>query len=667
MKKLTIIIAITVLSACTVKNKTNHYTDYIWTKGIETGISWPEGQLVPIFSYPAQTLDTIHEDHFNRAEKAMFGALQGIVNSEKPRILGIKWDHWIDALGFTANYYTGENNYEIIEKYSDYIKGIVLYDVSKSPHYINLASTIANLNEGYVPATQYIKDKLEDIGVVLTGENIIDISDLPYDNEYDIYDHLYANYWEQCSKRLLIHMDPNLSYPLRDIAAAAHAAIIHYDVRYGEGKQQFEKFLKDMAESGGTSVVMGWFTNEREGITAATKYGIPTLPGDFYRSASVYSGMSHLVNFPRVPKRDGLENKAYIALYMSDGDNVQYWQNFMFGKWSAEKEDRGKIALNWTMAPALVDLGPGLLNFFYSTTTDKECFVAGPSGIGYIMPYNSAGGNPKNYLTESRYADAFTKLTETYLHKSGIRVITIWDGASDMVRQAYERNCRNLYGLTILDWTSIKTPEVTSSTVNDRLWFDVLKQNYTSDLNIVRNGIAGELRNWDGSAPLFISYQLQSFNWDIRNALLVKMETDLREAFPEKDFEFVRADHYFSFYNEYNGMLFNLCMLESVKKTSTDTYSQFDFGQNYSINRYVIRHAESTGGDKSPNTRSWKVEASADGNKWSTVDTYRNNTSAVTDIDIKSVTARYVRITVLKPGVGKDSGIAEIEIYGKKI
>jgi len=329
--------------------------------------------------------------------------------------------------------------------------------------------------------------------------------------------------------------------------------------------------------------------------------------------------------------------------------------------WDSVKADRGKIAINWTIAPSLADIAPGILNYLYGISTDKECFVTGPSGAGYIMPYNSEGDKPQDYLKDPEYAERYARMTEIYLQKSGIRVITVWDGMNETVRKAYEKHCRNLYGVTIQDWNNHKTPEVKASVENNRLRFDLLRQCYTGKYDVIHNGIADEFRKWDGKSPLFVAYQMVAWSADINTSQMVKMEAALRAAFPDIKFEFVRADHYFSYYNEFNGLPFNLCMLSSVKKTSCENYLQFDFGKDYSLNRYVLRHGLSV------NCKSWKIETSVDGTTWTTVDIYRNNTSIITDIDIDPVIARYARITMLEPDGTKVDSTAEVEIYGKNI
>ena len=98
-----------------------------------------------------------------------------------------------------------------------------------------------------------------------------------------------------------------------------------------------------------------------------------------------------------------------------------------------------------------------------------------------------------------------------------------------------------------------------------------------------------------------------------------------------------------------------------------EKWIEFDFDRSYIINRYVIRHAGTDGMDISLNTRSFQLEVSNDKLKWEKVSQYKNNTDMVTDIDIKPVKARYVRLNILNAGSDKIARIGDVEIYGSAI
>ena len=103
--------------------------------------------------------------------------------------------------------------------------------------------------------------------------------------------------------------------------------------------------------------------------------------------------------------------------------------------------------------------------------------------------------------------------------------------------------------------------------------------------------------------------------------------------------------------------------------TSSETGKQwleFDFGEAYEISRYVIRHAGAQGMSRDYNTRSFIVQARADGESWTTIDVFEGNTEDVTDVNLDPVSARYVRITVTDPGPDSTARISEVEIFGRK-
>jgi len=685
-----------------VNNKPNKYKDYTQQTTILSGISWSDDQVIPIFASPSASLDFIHRDDFNDADdRNTFAVLQGIVNKEKPRIVIFDMHHWLQDFNLfsrAGSWYNKDTRYNLILKYKSKIKGIVLYDSKKNLHYRNLAATIANINDGFIPVTEDVRSELASKGIEFSGKEVIDITKLAYTETRDIYNYLYNEYWSKCSKRLIILQDPSNKdkmVPLKDLAVASKAAILHFsEMSYIEDRDLFEKFLKDMAAEDSTSIVIGWAQSERTTVAACSKYGIGFVPGDFYHDASIYGGMDHTIKTPVIPARPDLENKMYIALFMTDGDNIQMAQRSLRQQFDEDRPYRGKIAINWTLPPLLADIGPQIMNYYYNNATSNDCFVSGPSGIGYVAPYFSGPQSwmqRGNYLINPKQADKYTKLTETYLQRTGLRVITIWEGASNMVRSSYEQNCRSLYGLTVHDWENKDYPETSSGTVNNRLRFERTVTPYAGDTDYLYPKVDEKIKAWDGSKPQFFAYEVDNNKVKINTEELYKMAAALKNANRDKNIEFVRADHYFSYYNEYNNLPFNLNMLSSTTVTASDTatspknvmdgsnrtmwtsskegnrYLEFDFGKSYSVNRYVIRHAETSGMYKNYNTRSWMVEVSTDGSTWKKVDTYKSNLSAVTDIEIPSVMARYVRITITDSGDIGTARVVDVEIYGNKI
>lgn len=680
----------------------NKWASYTPAENIESGMLWPEEQAFPTFATPADVLDTIENGELTADEKIAFSALQGLVNKTQPRIYlmeGTSRDKWAesDTVGFlNRNAYNGDNKYDLIKKYAGEVDGVVLYSTQNSDHYRNLATTVAGLRNA-VPVTSEMYEELQAHGIALPV--VEDLTELSYTDVTDIYEYLYREYWPECTRRLIVSLNPaDILTFTRDIAAATGSAVVYLDCKTAKQRKLYEKFLEDMANTDCTSVATGWFTEERSGIGAGTKYGIGTVPSDFYMSSTVYGGTDHTVQVPSVPLKDALENKVYVAVYISDGDNIQYDQGYMRDLWDESESVRGQVALNWTISPSLTDLGPSLLNYYYTEATDKDCFVCGPSGLGYALPINTIGGFTRQFLSDkdTGYINNYTRLSGTYFERAGLRVVTAWDNLSDIHRSAYEANCRYLYGATVHDWSanSIFT-HVKEGPVND-LYFEKHTLCYTSSYSALYKSISKEIEKWDKNSPKFLSYQVSVWgddglgedNMKPAPAGILKLYQQLSEEYPEQ-FEFVRADHYFALLNEANNLNYNLSMNASTIVTASDSgdtaslrdgssytmwtssgqsgqFVQFDLGEDHSISRYVLRLAGDNGMSKEYNISAFHVEMSADGESWTTVDAQAENTENVADIDLTdAVSARYVRFVIDDAAGDGFARIADIEVYGR--
>ncbi|UUO09310.1 discoidin domain-containing protein [Blastopirellula sp. J2-11] len=674
----------------------NRYSSFPPITNIESGVSWPAGQALPIFATPADRLDAIAVQTLTIDEQIAFAALQGYVNRQQPRIYlqNARADEGRDTWAQTStvalgplNVFDYRDKYDLLAKYADEVDGLLLYDPSRSPHLRNLASTVAGLNR-LLPVTAAMQQQIKRHGIEL--KVALDLTNLPLSSPLEVYEHLYDHYWEKCEKRLLVSARPSRGgdfHHTRDMAAACGAAVVWLDCRVPDERSLLEKFFGDM--TAGKAIVLGWYATERSGITTASQFGIGTMPADHYVSSTLFSGGDHRIQIPPVPPKPTLANKAYIAIFISDGDNIQYTQHALRKIWDASASSRGQIPLNWTIAPGLVDIGPGILNYYYTTATPQDCFVAGPSGMGYAIPFNTLiepGAAVGEYLTDPVRLDGYTSLTETYLQRAGLRAVTIWDNATPAQRASYAQNCRQLYGATVQNFKDV--PSVAGSVEENRLPFDKLVIPYAGTYAHISRSLRSELKKWDGDAPFFLSYQVDIWG-EMRPAKLVELAQQLNRQFPDK-IEFVRADHYFNLYNETHHLPFNLAMSPRTKisaghaadqaKLAIDgtpatlwncnnldaAWLQLDFGAPYRVSRYVIRHAGANGLQQQ-NTRAYTMQASLDGAQWSTIDAYQDNVENVTDVQIQPVLTRYLRVTIDEPGANGEASIADIEVYGSRL
>ena len=671
----------------------NQYASYPVVTTPKEGISWPKGQALPSFATPAAVLDAIPVQALSRDEQITFSALQGIINRQQPRIYlvnlftdegGYTWADTSTVNLRSRTQYSRQNKYDLIKKYAGELAGVVLYDPEISPHHRNLAGTIAGL-ERAIPVTPEVYESLKSEGVQL--QVTADLTKLKATSAIEVYELMHREYWPRCDKRLLVSAKPHNEkgrgdyHHTRDMAAAACAAVVWLDTLDPEEKRVLQKFFRDM--KAGEAVVLGWYSTERSGITTASEFGIGTMPADHYLNGSVHSGIDHTIQIPPVPKKPSLENKAYVAIYISDGDNIQYTQRAMRRIWDRASSIRGTVPLNWTMAPGLVDIGPGLLNYYYTMATPMDCFVAGPSGMGYLMPFNTLddpGAPVGNYLQDPERMDGYARLTQTYMERAGLRVLTIWDDATPMQRASYEKHGRYLYGATVQNFKDV--PAVRSGTENNRLRFEKMGIPYAGTYEHIYRSLSRRLNRWDGKSPAFLSYQITVWG-EMKPHKIAELQEQLLKEHPGK-VEFVRADHYFALYNEANKVPYNLCMSSGTSVTASDASTDpdlacdgstatkwksdmrgdhwllFDLGSEHVVSRYVVRFNDP---DNAP--RTYKVESSLKGETWEMLDFQDEQGSTVVDITLPPTNARFIRITIEgAQEEGQETAVADVEIYG---
>ena len=363
-------------------------------------LCWPEDRLLPFFSPPASTLRSLDmsKASLSDEERVMFCTLQGIINRTRPRI--ILYNHneepqstWPSAHNLKTGAISTTTPYNLVKPFIEEINGLVLYSQQQNEHFSNLAVTIAGLDR-LLPVTEEIRTKLVNSGMDFPV--VVDLTSLTMSNAVGVYTYLYNNYWSRCNHRLLISERPKIPY-VHDIGAACGSACVYLDPRNSSECALLDKFLRDMTP--GRDIVLGWYPEERSGVGEATKYGLSTVPADFFENTTVYTSVNRSVKKAPVPKRPKLENKVYATVYLSDGDNIQYCQHAMAKIF--EQGGRGQMALNWTISPALADFSPAMLNYYYGKATTNDCFVCGPSGLGYAMPFNGLGSGSGTYYTSS--------------------------------------------------------------------------------------------------------------------------------------------------------------------------------------------------------------------------------------------------------------------------
>jgi len=487
------------------------------------GLIWPANQLLPTFSAPAPVLDCIDVSAASNPEIDLFASLEGIVNRTQPQIACVTTVDgegeftWLDLLNLPYNV---TNGYNCILKYKSYVTGLVVTDPNEADT-LNLATTIAGVKNELICDPSLLS--------TLTNApyNLSINDDLrgKFSNKYQVYGYLYTNYWSLCTHRIIAGMETNLDGNLRDYLVAVKSATVWLDPGTSQDVSLLGMFVSNMSPVNG--VYMGWWPSEGNGLTWIASYGIPVLASDFFRNGSVFSGVQRAINVPPIPPPPPLQNKVYIALVVSDGDNAQYMEHVMNMWW--QDPARGTLPLSWTADPLVSVFDPAMINYYWSTASTNDCLIAGPSGAGYahLELWNSA-----NLTTYASASDA-------YLQRAGMRTITVWDQVNAGIAQAFATNCPTLLGL--LDQGG------SYNAVNDGLRTIALNPTYASTTNQIISAITSASSGWNGTAPLFIV--AQGVSWSLT-------PTDFKSvvaAFSSSEYQFIRVDQLFLLYQQAYG------------------------------------------------------------------------------------------------------------------
>lgn len=667
----------------------------------EINLSWPEERIFPSFTEPQEDLIAFPVDILPEREMTALACLQGFANAVETRVAILDSDvwKWLDVYGYGYTTADKDNVFGYInELCKGSVSGVILYSDELSSQYVNLASSIGNLMNA-IPLTAEAYDKWTENGVDLPV--IEDIRGLPYKSAFDIYKYFFDNYWQNSNHKILVVQRPDLPVQMRDLASATGGAVVYLSCSGGKETWLFKKYLSDMTP--GHSILTGWYAGqERELMTVAAQCGLSCVPSDFFSNPSVFA-QNKTIQVPEVPDTPELENKIYIAYYLSDGDNIQYDMHAMREYWDNNSSHKGKVPVNWTISPALADVAPEMMNYYYSQATDKECFVSGPSGMGYTMPMNTYGKNKGNQFRSNEKFSAFVKMTDNYLQRSGLRVVTIWDNLSKAQRDIYTKDSSYLYGLTVHNFTNSSLKKKMTGVTNDTLIIQMTPGYFAQNAegNLPLTELESHIKDavsylkYDGNAPVFVATQVSV--WAFHNidevVNLEKHLSDYYESIYGKDVvEFVRADHFYNLYYEANNLPqdMTLSSLLSAEATSNSAdecltadgtcYGEsiwtadgtgeqsitYSLGESCSVNEITLYHAETNGLDASLNTKAFRVEISADGKNWTEAAAVSDNTDGRTNIRFTPVKCTYVKITVTDAGADGIARIADIDIYGVK-
>lgn len=360
---------------------------------------------VYVLSYSSLTSD----------EFAIAGALQGIL-AQKASELYIQGADGDDGSWFHScktRYGFASKNlatvWDAIDQFSSRIKDqkFVVYNsqasgASYGDDSINQAAVIAAC-ETYLPIPSSLVSQAQQHGLS-QGEDARNYTTRT----------IFEKYKSQLNPTFLIHQSPS-NYFLRDYGIAGKAMCFYATTEDYKISNEIKKWADINAP------ILGWTDNEVDFVSSNSLLSKITYAADFSANLSFYSAASYrTLAQKRTTKNITPEKgKHYAAILMSDGDNVQWMENnFSTSNKYYASPKRGSFPVTWTTSPALYDLAPDILKSLYEKETDNDDFIAGPSGVGYVNPYEYASPSLGEYAAK----------TASYMEASDLHYVNLLDG-----------------------------------------------------------------------------------------------------------------------------------------------------------------------------------------------------------------------------------------------
>ncbi len=417
-------------------------------------VDWSTGRLLPAFQPPRELLAyTVRGLAYDL--QLSIATLTGLINQGQASVY-LNWREFdlfwlrevLSHIPSTISPLSGDAIlFDLLTRQRERIAGYVIYNPA-CPDSVNVASMLGAQRDGFV-VSPAIADLLRSRSYQLPV--LDDLRAYTWRSRAEVYrwslQHLFAG----ATPGLLAGLSPATAMGIRPYLVASRAFIywlhpLRVAPKNTRGWQSERQVLKSILQACAPgSMHLGWFLQEGSGVTLTSQHAIPVVASDYFSNLETWSGVvpehvspssdqrevpaerrfgdtsehvfpssnQHKVpaeSLPAAPERmvgsQGQREmpaqpwrKVYISFTMSEGDNLQYIQEPMLRHW--RDPQRGSIPIGWPMALILPQAAPTLWNYYRSTASANDEFLAGPSGLAYSYPSKWPRARLSAYLEQT--------------------------------------------------------------------------------------------------------------------------------------------------------------------------------------------------------------------------------------------------------------------------
>lgn len=383
---------------------------------------------VPRSSAPAPMLEVLDVRAAQPDERLLAASIQGLVNRTRPRIylLANPSDgFWLDVLkqrGRVRKTVPIKNVQELVSRHKDVITGLVIPDPAL-PMSVNVATMLSAVR-GYAIASPRL--------AASTGVRVAADLRGRWKSSVQAYDWAYENLRSSLSREAAAWACPSEIFHAQRDYLIQHKLWTFWISGPKDGKppadqageRRFvERLLKSLPANipifgfpyGGEEIGIG----EMGGTAITSAYGDYNVCTALCSNLSVHSGYPiPLLKQKPLPHRRFDVGKVYLSFVMSDGDNLQTWQESHLRLW--RDRARGQVPIAWTIGPTARLLMPEIVRYYYRSSDPDDRFVCDVSGAGYTYP-----GVYAARLDRPAVPAAYAKLTRDLCRPLDISVLCL--------------------------------------------------------------------------------------------------------------------------------------------------------------------------------------------------------------------------------------------------
>ena len=357
----------------------------------------------------ANTIYCINGADLSTAMRITLESLQGILAQTEARIFIYSGDqdrdNWLYDMQAIYGFITKDisDPWQLINMYRNEFGSKYIYYTAQTENNhdnsVNYAATLAGVQK-HILIEKSLVTKAQSYGYKQAEDA----------TSYSIIN-LIGQYGHILTPTMLINQKPT-EIGLRDYAIASKSMCSYLEYEDESEKELVTQWLRSNA------AVLGWNDDELNFVKWLSEQNLVALASNHCVNLSLYSVYNPKCVYKQKRRSKKIipdKNKHYVALVMSDGDNLQWMQgSFKSSDWFGSKY-RGQFPMSWTISPSTYDLNATALDYYYEKMSDNDYFITSPSGYAYR---NLGDCKNNNYFTETSLK---------YMHDTDQHVINFLD------------------------------------------------------------------------------------------------------------------------------------------------------------------------------------------------------------------------------------------------